>query len=48
MSDLDGNVIGLVIARSGRVETLLLPSSTVREVLASVDFSKEAAAPAAP
>ena len=48
VSDLDGNVIGLVIARSGRVETLLLPSSTVREVLASVDFSKEAAAPAAP
>ena len=49
VSDLDGNVVGLVIARSGRVETLLLPSSTVREVLASVDLSKEAAAlPAAP
>ena len=44
VSDLDGHVIGLVIARSGRVETLVLPSATVREVLASVDFAKEDAA----
>lgn len=44
VTDLDGNVIGLVIARSGRVETLILPSATLREVLGKVDFAKEAAA----
>ncbi len=41
VADLDGNVVGLVIARSGRVETMVLPSGTIRELLASVDFSKE-------
>ena len=42
VTDLDGNVIGLVIARSGRVETMVLPSETIRQLLAGVDFSKEA------
>ena len=41
VTDLDGNVIGLVIARSGRVETMVLPSGTIRQCLAGVDFSKE-------
>ena len=47
VTDLDGNVVGLVIARSGRVETMVLPSETIRQLLGSVDFSKEgqAAAP---
>lgn len=43
VTDLDGNVVGMVIARSGRVETMILPSSTLREVLASVDLAKKAA-----
>ena len=47
VADLDGNVVGLVIARSGRVETMVLPSGTIRELLAGVDFSKEGQ-PAAP
>jgi serine protease Do len=49
VTDLDGNVIGLVIARSGRVETMVLPSETIRQLLAGVDFSREEkpAAPAA-
>ena len=47
VTDLDGNVVGLVIARSGRVETMVLPSETIQQLLASVDFSKEAE-PAAP
>ena len=42
VTDLDGNVIGLVIARSGRVETMVLPSETIRQLLAGVDFSTEA------
>jgi serine protease Do len=41
VTDLDGNAIGLVIARSGRVETMVLPSETIRQLLAGVDFSKE-------
>jgi serine protease Do len=41
VTDLDGNVVGVVIARSGRVETMVLPSDTIRQVLESVDFSKE-------
>ncbi len=40
VTDLDGNVIGLVIARAGRVETMVLPSATIRELLATVDFSR--------
>lgn len=43
VTDLDGHVIGLVIARAGRVDTLILPSATIHDVLASVDFAKEAA-----
>ena len=39
VTDLDGNVIGIVIARSGRVETMVLPSETIRQLLAEVDFS---------
>ncbi len=39
VTDLDGNVIGLVIARSGRVETMVVPSGTIRELLGGVDFS---------
>jgi serine protease Do len=49
VTDLDGNVVGIVIARSGRVETMIIPSGTVRNLLDSVDFAKEAvAAEAAP
>ncbi len=45
VTDLDGNVVGLVIARSGRIETQVLPSETIRELLDGVDFSKEGQAP---
>ena len=52
VTDLDGNVVGLVIARSGRVETMVLPSETIRQLLAGVDFSNgekpAAAKPEAP
>ena len=41
VTDLDGNVVGLVIARSGRIETQVIPSETIRQLLDSVDFSKE-------
>jgi S1-C subfamily serine protease len=40
VTDLDGNVIGMVIARSGRIETLVLPSQVIVSVLKDVDFSK--------
>lgn len=40
VTDLDGNVIGLVIARSGRIETLVLPAETIVAALKDVDFSK--------
>jgi S1-C subfamily serine protease len=46
VTDLDGNVIGLVIARSGRIETLIIPSETLRKTLADVDFTKEETAAA--
>jgi S1-C subfamily serine protease len=46
VTDLDGNVVGLVIARSGRIETLIIPSDTIRQTLAGVDFAKEEAAAA--
>ena len=39
VTDLDGNVIGIVIARSGRIETLVLPSEIIVAVLKDVDFS---------
>ena len=41
VTDLDGNIVGLVIARSGRVETMVIPSETIRQTLAGVDFSAE-------
>ena len=41
VTDLDGNVIGLVIARSGRVETMILPSQAIIAALQGVDFAKE-------
>ncbi len=47
VTDLDGNVIGMVIARSGRVDTMVLPSETIRGLLGSVDFSKEGQTPPA-
>ncbi len=40
VTDLDGNVLGLVIARSGRIETLVLPSEVIVNALKGVDFSK--------
>ena len=43
VTDLDGNVIGIVIARSGRVETMVVPSETIRTALGELDFAKEAA-----
>jgi len=43
VTDLDGNVVGLVIARSGRVETMIIPSNTLRDLLAEVDLAKQAA-----
>jgi serine protease Do len=46
VTDLDGNVLGLVIARSGRVETLFLPSDVIKKHLAEVDFAKETEAAA--
>ena len=52
VTDLDGNIVGLVIARSGRVETMVIPSETIRQTLAGVDFPAEekilAAKPEAP
>ncbi len=45
VTDLDGNVIGMVIARSGRVDTKVLPSETIRGLLGGVDFSKEGQTP---
>lgn len=40
VTDLDGNVVGIVIARSGRIETLVLPSEAIVAALKDVDFSK--------
>lgn len=42
VTDLDGNVVGMVIARSGRIETLVIPSEVIRKTLDSIDFAKEA------
>jgi serine protease Do len=38
--DLDGKVLGLAIARAGRVETWVLPSETIRPVLADMKAGK--------
>jgi hypothetical protein len=31
--NLDGNVVGIAIARAGRIKTFVIPSATVRELL---------------
>lgn len=51
--DLDGKVLGISIARAGRVETWILPSETIRPVLADMKagklpFKKGETSPAAP
>lgn len=38
--DLDGKVLGISIARAGRVETWILPSETIRPVLADMKAGK--------
>jgi len=38
--DLDGKVLGISIARAGRVETWILPSETIRPVLADMRAGK--------
>lgn len=49
VTDLDGNIVGIVIARSGRIDTMVIPGETIRQTLAGVDYSKAdpAAAPKA-
>lgn len=46
--DLDGNVLGIIIARAGRVETWVLPSETIRPVLAEMKAGKHAVSTTAP
>jgi len=41
VTDLDGNVLGIMIARSGRIESLLVPSATIRDLLSGVDVLKK-------
>src|SRR5262249_46090467 len=43
--DLDGNVLGVNIARAGRVETWILPSEQIRPLLAELKAGKSTAAP---
>lgn len=38
--DLDGNVLGINIARAGRVETWILPSENIRPILADLKAGK--------
>ena len=38
--DLDGKVLGVSIARAGRVETWILPSETIRPILADMKAGK--------
>jgi serine protease Do len=38
--DLDGNVLGIVIARAGRVETWILPGENIRPLLADMKAGK--------
>jgi len=38
--DLDGNVLGVSIARAGRVETWILPSETIRPLIAELKAGK--------
>ncbi len=41
VTDLDGNVIGLMIARSGRIESLVVPSATIHDLLSTVEALKK-------
>jgi serine protease Do len=43
--DLDGKVLGVNIARAGRVETWILPSETIRPLLDDLKAGKSTAAP---
>jgi serine protease Do len=43
--DLDGNVLGVNIARAGRVETWILPSENIRPLLADLKAGKSTVAP---
>jgi len=43
--DLEGNVMGVSIARAGRVETWILPSENIRPLLADLKAGKSTAAP---
>ncbi len=43
--DLDGQVLGVNIARAGRVETWILPSENIRPLLAELKAGKSTAAP---
>jgi serine protease Do len=43
--DLDGNVLGVNIARAGRVETWILPSENIRPLLADLKAGKSTIAP---
>ncbi len=43
--DLDGNVLGVNIARAGRVETWILPSENIRPLLADLKAGKSTTAP---
>ena len=40
MVDLDGNVLGINIARAGRVETWILPSENIRPLLIDLKAGK--------
>jgi len=43
--DLDGKVLGVNIARAGRVETWILPSENIRPLIADLKAGKSTAAP---
>ncbi|WP_439631109.1 S1C family serine protease [Gemmata sp.] len=43
--DLDGKVLGVNIARAGRVETWILPSENIRPILAELKAGKSTASP---
>jgi S1-C subfamily serine protease len=46
--NLDGEVIGINIARAGRVSTYALPAGAVRDIIADLDLDDHPAAPPAP
>ena len=35
VTNLDGNIVGIAIARGSRIKTFIIPTSTIREILAS-------------